>query len=220
MKTYLFFLLLFFAIQSFGQKHFVGIQGGLNTTKYSAKESLSNTKYRSGFIGGLNYEFESKQKFRFGIDALYSQDGFKSETALLDDYGNLTGGEGDIKYNYNYFSLPVKIGYAIGNDIKIIPRIGITPSLLSSAKVVVPQFNMNGEHTGNKSFDVKNDVKKFDIGGVIELGMESKLSKNILFSPIIAYKKSFTSFSGNDHFHDLDMKHYGFSITLAFKYQL
>jgi hypothetical protein len=219
MRNILFLLFVSISISAFGQKHFVGVQAGLNLTNITAKDGFDDTEMRTGFIGGINYELKLSDKYQLGIDALYSQQGFNEKIIFIDDFGNETGSNSNFKSHYNYFSIPVKIGYEIGEKIKIIPRIGIVPSFLLKAEVIMPKFDSNLNVSGHETVELV-DVSKFDLGGLIEVGFEKQLSDNVFLCPTLNYKHSLTTFSNSNYFDGDDMRHYSFSISVGLKYRL
>jgi len=212
-------IIVFILISSiaFGQNHFIGVQGGGSITNITAKEDFNDTGMRTGFSGGISYTLKFAEKYQFEINALYAQLGYTDDIILTDDIGAYLGKEKN-EFNYDYLSTPLKIGYEMGNKIRIIPRIGIVPSLLLNAKTIVPFFDSNGNIVSHKTLDVKDDVSKFDFSGLIELGFENRLSDNILFCLDFNYKHSITSFSNTDYFEGLNMRHYGFSVAAGVKY--
>ncbi len=220
MKKVLLILFILISISAFGQKHFIGVQAGINLTNLTAKDIFNDTKMRTGFIGGVSYELKFSKKYQFGIDALYTQQGFIDKMIYVDDYGNETGNNENFKFNYDYFSIPLKVGYEKGEKIKIIPRIGVVPSILLKAETIMPKFDSTGSVIGHETVDTKDYVSKFDLGGLVELGFERKLSDNILLCPSLTYKHSLTTFSNSDYFDGGNMRHYGFSISIGLKYGL
>jgi len=175
-------ILLFISISPivFGQKHFIGIQGGLNLTNLTSKEGFENTTSRTGFIGGIIYDLMLAEKYRIGVDILYSQQGVSDKFILTDDNGAFIGEE-DTEMNYDYLSIPIKFGYELGNKIRLIPKIGIVPAIAIKAEITVPTFDGNGMVTGKETIDHKDYVSKFDFGGIVEFGFETDLSENIIF---------------------------------------
>jgi hypothetical protein len=112
------------------------------------------------------------------------------------------------------------VGYEMGGKLKIIPRIGIIPSVLIQAKMITPKFDSHGNVTGHETIDAGDFVSKFDFGGLIELGFERSLSDKLLLCPSLTYKHSITTFSNADYFDGGKMRHYGLSIAVGLKYQL
>lgn len=219
MRNIIIFLFISISSAALGQKHLLGIQGGLNFTNFTSKESFGNTEMRTGFIGGFTYDFKLANKYRIGVDVLYAQQGVSDNFIFTDDNGVFLGEE-ETGMNYDYLSIPIKFGYELGNKIRLIPKIGIVPAIAIKAGITVPTFDGNGMVTGKETIDHKDYVSKFDFGGIVELGLETDLSKNIIFCSNINYKHSLTTFSNSDYFDGQDMRHYGFSITVGIKYRL
>lgn len=220
MKKILLILFISLSINVLGQEHFVGVQTGLNITSISSKEVFDDAKMRTGFSGGINYELKTSGKFQYEINALYSQRGFNEKIILMNEYGVEMGENDDFKFYYNYFSIPLKVGYELGNKIKIIPRVGIVPSFLLKAGLVMPKFDENGNVTGDDTLDHTDYVSRFDFGGLAELGFERELSDNMLLCAALNYKYSLTTFSNSDYFNNSKMRHYGYSISIGIKYRL
>ena len=217
-------IILFVLISTFalGQNHFVGFQTGLNLTSVTPKENLENSSMRTGFIGGITYDLKFSNRFQIGIDALYSQQGFKNKMIYV-DAENIYVLEENYKAKYDYLSFPIKIGYEMGNKIKIISKIGIIPAFLVIAKHTYPEFNDNREVIGHESTNFKDYVSKFDFGGLIEVGIENGLSDNIILCSSLSFKHSLTTFLNSDYldrYDDPAMKHYGFSLSIGLKYGL
>ena len=219
MRQILIFLFFLISSVAFGQKHLIGIQGGLNLTNFTSKESFENTSPRTGFIGGVTYDFMLSEKFRIGVDILYSQQGVKDKFILTNDNGVFIGEE-KTEMNYDYLSLPIKFGYELGEKIKLIPKIGIVPAFVLKAEITSPTFDGNGIVTGKETIDHTDYVSKFDFGGMVEFGIETDLTKNIIFCSNLNYKHSLTTFSNSDYFDGQNMRHYGFSVVVGLKYKL
>lgn len=220
MKKILLILFISLSINVLGQEHFVGVQAGLNFTNISSKEVFDDAEMRTGFSGGINYELKTSGKFQYEINVLYSQRGFNERIILMNEYGVEMEIKDDFKFYYNYFSIPLKVGYELGNKMKIIPRVGIVPSFLSKAGIVAPQFDGNGNVTGHETTVHTDYVSRFDFGGLAELGFERELSGNMLLCAALDYKHSITTFSNSDYFDNSKMRHYGYSISIGVKYRI
>ncbi|MCG6188040.1 outer membrane beta-barrel protein [Maribellus maritimus] len=213
-------IVLFISIASFtkAQEQFIGIQTGINFTNINS-DGLGDMENRTGFTGGISYEYQHSSNFQFGVDVLYSQQGFASELDLVNETGNYTG-DHDLKYKFDYFNLPIKIGYAFGRSIKIVPRIGIEPAYLNKCEFEVPALNMNGKITGSEIYELTDKATRFNLAGLTELGIEAKLSNRIVLCPAVSFKQSFTSADNTDFFEGSSLKHHGLSITIGVKYEL
>lgn len=220
MRQILIFIFISISYFAFGQKQCIGLQGGLNLTNFTSKEGFSNTSTKTGFIGGITYDLMLTEKYVLEIDVLYSQRGVNNQFSIIDDFGQYAG-QVETEMNYDYLSFPVKIGYELGNKLRVIPKIGIVPAAIIKAEITSPTFGGNGGIvTGKETIDHKDYVSKFDFGGIVEIGIETNLSENIIFCSNLNYKHSLTTFSNSDYFDGQDMRHYGFSIAVGLKYIL
>ena len=136
-----------------------------------------------------------------------------------DEFGEPVGTD-KMKNNYDYLLVPIKFGYAFGNGFKIIPKIGITPSLLLNAKVVFPAFDENGPTGGTEELDIKENIRKFDLSGQLELEASYPILYNFEIVSSVLYRHSITEFSNRDFFENSHMRHYGFSFSVGFKYSI
>jgi hypothetical protein len=203
MRQFLSILFILISTFAIGQNHFVGFQSGLNFTSVKPNEDLKNSSMKTGFIGGVTYDLNFSNRYQIGVGVLYSQQGFNDQPIFVEGE-NVNVLDEKIKIKYDYLSIPIKIGYEMGNKIKIIPKIGITPAILVNAK-----------H--------EDYVSKFDFGGLIEVGVENDLSENIILFSALSYKQSLTNYFNSDYFDRYDdtaRKHFGFSLSLGLKYRL
>lgn len=220
MRKLLLILLTGISINAVGQIHLIGIQGGVNLTNLTGNNIFGDSKYRTGIIGGLNYEFLFQSKYTFGADILYSQQGFKDNVTFSDEYGNIFGTDSESKFYYNYLTLPIKFGYTTGSKLKGFVKVGACPSVLLKAETTVPTVDSSGNLTGYQDVDVKDKVSKFDLGGLIELGAGYVLINNMELFSSLTYRKSLTTFSNSEYFSDNKLRHYGFSLAIGLKFRL
>ncbi|NOU17721.1 MAG: PorT family protein [Bacteroidales bacterium] len=221
MKKFALIILSLISINVSGQLQFIGIHGGLNLTNITSDATFNNRKFRPGIMIGLNYEYKFSAKYSVGADVLYSQQGFRDKMISTEVImGNTIEESYAFKFYYDYVSVPLKFGYKISEKYNGFVKIGISPSLLLKAGTTLPVFDIDGNIIGSKTFDVKESVSKFDLGGLVELGAGYGLYDNLaLFSSII-YRHSFTKFSNPDYFEGSNMRHYGFSLVIGLKYKL
>ncbi len=220
MKKFVLIILSLISINVSGQLQFIGIHGGLNLTNITSDATFNNRKFRPGIMIGLNYEYIFSAKYSVGADVLYSQQGFRDKMISSNGGSNPIEGSYVIKFYYDYVSVPLKFGYEISEKYKGFVKVGVFPSFLLKAGTILPVFDIDGNIVGSKTFDVKESVSKFDLGGLIELGAGYGLYDNLeLFSSII-YRHSFTKFSNPDYFEGSNMRHYGFSLVIGLKYKL
>ena len=195
-----------------GQFHYIGVQGGLNLSNITNNDFIDNTKWRNGIITGLNYEFRFPGNLLIGADLLYIQNGFRSDLILTDEDGNILD-KSAIKDNFDYLNLPIKFGYEIGTKkIKGFGKIGINTSMLLKAQTIIPYLD--------DGYKLTNDVSKFDLGGIIEIGAGYEINDNFEIVSLVGYRHSFTTLTSPSYFESKIMKHYSFSISVGLKYKL
>lgn len=219
MRKLLFILLIGISVRAFGQAQSIGIQSGVNLTNLTG-DIFKDSKFRTGIIGGFNYELLFKSNYTIGTDILYSQQGFVDKVTFIDENGNVLGAEPSSKYYYDYMSIPIKFGYTEGVKLKSFIKIGVCPSFLLSAKSTVPKFDSSGDMTGYEKVNVKNNAPKFDFGALLELGVGYSLKNRIELFSSLTGRKSLTTFSNSDYFQNSKIRHYGFSLMVGLKYRL
>lgn len=206
-------LLSFMAISSYGQVQTVGIQKGLNISNVTSL--ASNNRY--GDIYGLTYDLIFQDKYTLGIDLLYNQRGFDDKLTFTDISGNQPPTVIS-KYYSDYFSVPLKIGYVVGNKLKAFAKLGITPSVLIKAHSTIPIIDTDGDITGEITTDTKSSLLKYDLGGLIDIGLSYAIFENINMFSSLMYNQSFATFY-KQPVNDL-IRHYSISLSLGLKYQL
>jgi hypothetical protein len=202
---------------SFGQNHFIGLKGGINRTNINSNNFINNNENRPGLNGGLTYKYLLNEKFNLGVDFLYFQKGFTNDIVFTDELGNPTGERATSKFNYDYLSFPLKGGYVIGGKISGFANIGIVPSVLIDANNITPAIEgFAEENTEN----VTDNVNKFDLGGLVEIGANYMIMNDFLLSASIGYQHSFTSITNDNYFSNADVRHYGIVLSIGLKYAL
>lgn len=217
MRKIITLLTIVFSIPVFGQNHFVGLKGGMNWTNANTSNFISSNDNRTGYHGGLTYEYRLSNHFSGGIDFLYIQKGFTNEVIFTDELGIPTGEKIIDKFNYDYLSFPIKGGFFIGDRITGFVNLGLVPSILISAKLILPGIE---GLINDKTIDMTDKVTKFDFGGLIEIGGSYKLYDRFLIFSSIGYQQSFTTITNSDYFSDSKIKHNGITLSIGIKYSL
>ncbi len=217
-KTLITVSILILTINIFAQFHSVGIQGGLSLCNISSKEYFDDSEFKIGFVGGLKYEYLLSNKYLLGADLLFNQRGFIYVEHFYDNMGNSLG-DHNLDFVYNYISLPIKFGFILGNRYKFIPKIGLQPSVLISAKVTTPEFK-NGEIIGDKTSIVTNNVSKFDLAGLLELEILYESNQNVSIFTSFSGTYSLTSFTNPEYMEQTKSRHYALTILVGLKYNI
>jgi hypothetical protein len=220
MKNIFLFILTISTLKVVGQNHLFGVKGGANSTNITSSNFVSQTNSRTGLAAGLTYDFLFKKHFSIGVDIIYSQRGFTNDIVFTDNGGSPTGEKYTTIFNYNYVSLPIKAGFNIGTKLYGFTNIGIISSFLVDAKTTTSIFDIDGQLTGNETFDVTNRVTKLDYAGLVEIGGGYKFKGRYWLFTSLTYQHSFTSITNSDYYANSKIKHYGMTLNLGLKYAL
>lgn len=219
-KQLLFIILTVTTLNLTGQNDLIGLNVGLNSTNTSS-DFLSSTNYaKTGLSAGLTYEHLFKRHLIFGTDLIYNQRGFKDDVIFYDIEGNPTSEKYTTKYNYNYVSLPLKLGFTFGKKLYGFTHFGVIPSFLVNANTIVPTFDSNANRHGEETFDVTYRVSKFDFAGLFEIGASYPLNETYLFFASFSYQRSLTTLTNANYFANSTIKMYGMALNLGVKYAL
>jgi len=220
MKNIFLIILTITAFNLAGQNHFIGVKGGFNMTNITTSNFIDQNDYRTGLSSGLTYEYLFKEHFSVGADLIYNQRGFTNDIIFTDDLGNPTGEKYVTRYDYDYVSLPLNIGFNIGNKFYGFTNIGVIPSLLADAKTTSPTFNTDREFTGNETFDFTSQVTKFDLAGFAEIGGGYKFKNRFWLFTSFSYQYSFTTITNSEYFANSKVRHNGMTLKIGLKYAL
>jgi len=217
MKKIISILLTVISINTFGQIQTIGILSGVNQTNITSK-SFENSNFKPGFAGGFCYELIFNNNYTVGADLLYSQQGFIDQDPIDDNPTN----KYDLKYYFDYLSVPLKFGYGFteSGKLKSSIKIGVSPSFLLNAKSTILIFDSLGSITGTDKIDVTKRVSKFDLSVLMELGLNYPLENGFELFSSLTGRKSLTTLSCADYFEDLKMRNYGFSLMVGLKYRI
>lgn len=214
MKKYLSLFLIMISLQTLCQTHQFGIKGGAQQTMVESSIDIPYGSEKLGAIGGLTYEYVSPKKLFAGAELLYQEKGLKEVYAMPYSFSMIT-----TKHHFNYMTLVAKGGVQFGKKGCFYFNLGVTPSYLLTAKMVTPAVAGSFITVGGTE-DFTNDVKKFDFGGIAEVGGGFGIGSNILVCSSLAYQKSLTSITTENYYKDEEIKHYGLGLCLGVKYRL
>jgi len=219
MRNIILTLLATISISASGQS-LIGIKGGLSFTNVSSSDFLENNNTRTGFSGGLSYEYFLKDNHSISVDFVINQRGFTNDIIFLDSQGNPTGQKSTVEFNYDYLSLPIKTGIYLGQKVSAFGNIGVVPSILVKAETIVLSYEAGGIEYPGENYDVKERVNKFDFAGLIEIGANYKATNKLWLFSSLTYQYSFTTITNDDYFDDSKVKHYGLTLSFGLKYKL
>lgn len=220
MKNKILILLIISTLNVVGQNHFIGVNCGINQTNITSNNFINKSDNRTGLLAGITYEYLFKEHFSIGADLNYNQRGFTNEVVFADNLGNLTGEKFTYIFNYDYFSIPIKIGFNIGNKFYGFTNVGVIPSILVGAKTTSPILDKNGKVSGIEIFDVTSIVSKVDFAGLIEIGGGYKFDNRFCLISTFSYQPSFTTIANEEYFANSNIRFKGMTLSLGLKYQL
>ena len=212
-------LILLFIITSsniYGQDYYIGVFTGYKNSNIRS-DIFENSNSRKSIEMGLSLERNHNKTLHSEIGLHYSQKGFVTDEQLTDLTGQPLGELAKTHFNYNYLSIPIKVGYNYGNRISGFINIGVSPSLLLNSKLKIEAIEDIMEEV---SVSTTESVSKFDIGGMVELGGKYQLSKSWYIFTSVELESSFISITNEDYFKEESIKHYGINLRLGLKYAL
>jgi hypothetical protein len=206
------FLLLFFipvfasAQDSTSYKYFVGItySNDLSYRLSNADDNLSDMKNdfdslesaRYGFSTGVfaGYYLRPELKLQAGLS--FTKSGFVIDTLL-------EAGLTNMKFNYNYLELPVRLSYVFRMQRKLQPIVsfGLHAGYLLQQKTT---HFIIGEPQ-RQSYRDEQTISSFNLGVAAGLGFQKKIAHNYLFQLEGNFRQSITPLS------DTPFKRYLFS---------
>lgn len=223
MRNLLMAALVMGCLQTMGQVHYVGVQGGLNLSNCTENIKAGDKRYKAGLVSGFNYEYRIRDKYTIGADLLYSQQGFNDLMTFLIEpkiQFPLSGPdyrETEVRMRYNYLSLPLKVGYTRGEQLKGFVKAGLSPSLLIASGIKLLDDDFPFEP---KKLNLYDDVPKFDLGALVEAGAGYVLNEQTELFSSLSYRRSFTTISKEGHLQGAGLKHYLFSLSFGVRYRL
>lgn len=218
MKLFITILLTIILIPAFGQNHFVGINGGVSLTNIRSSVIKKGTDYKTGFIGGLSYDYRLKSIFNLGIGLQYAQKGYEQNIIFTDENGFSTGETYTFYIDYDYFSIPIKAGFTFGERLIGFGNIGAVPSFLVNAKIHEPAIKNLFD---SRTTDYTDELAKLDLAGILEIGIGYGFSDKFQIFTSVAYQHSFTSIRSKDKNIEYVRKNlYGMHVSAGIKYAL
>ena len=220
--------LILLSLNTIGQTHFIGIQGGWSRANFYSKDVYDhpywqlNTQYpRLGFSGGLNYEYHFTNKYYIGVDLLYEQLGNNYPWFETDQHGIPILDPIWEEWYSDFFSLPVKFGVSTDKKVKLFANIGLCPSFLLQAYNIDPQFNNDGQFTGDVVYSRTKISPRFDFGGVIEAGISYPVLDGFSIFTLLRYRTGIIPYRSDKGLDDaLKMHHFALSCSLGLRFRI
>lgn len=199
-----------------GQNQYIGFKTGLNLNNISSENFMDDTGNRTGLTFGFIYELELKNQILLGADFLYSQKGFTNDISFTSDNGTIIGEETS-KYNYDYLSIPIKVGIKRGKKISASISTGIVPSVLIKDEFISPMLKDLMDTYG---LNETSKINRFDIAGLVEINGNYNLNNKFVLFASVSYQRSFTSITNSEYLPGSKVLHLGGTASVGIKYSL
>ena len=213
-------IILMISVHGNSQTHWIGLQRGINITSVDAKENFGDTRQRFSYIDGFNYEYLAPRNLILGLDFLYNPRGFREDVLFSNEEGSIVNESIRVNFDYDYISIPLSIGFAMGDKYRLIPKAGIIPSYLLKAEYKRPEIEINGLRIEEEIINISDEFTKFDLSGQVSLEGNYSIQKNGKLFITATYRRSLTNVVKSDYFETDKMKHFGLSISIGLKYSL
>lgn len=216
-------LLITFVITSLGltaQMHLIGLKGGVNFANISATNFSKSMANPLGLSGGVTYDYLINSYLSVGIDVLYQQRGFQSNSIFTNDEGEQIGTSLKSQFNYDYVTVPIKIGFNYGEKLYVFGNVGVTPALLIRAVTTIPPFEIAEIKMKGQRVNSTRNVNQFDIGAFLEIGVGYKLNNRYWIYASGTLNHSVIAFNNANYFPASNLKHRSISAYLGVKYRI
>jgi outer membrane scaffolding protein for murein synthesis (MipA/OmpV family) len=189
------FLLISFLNYSQNSKNKFGIQAGLNYSNFRGYDipASINSYYSESpafaFLGGINFEYQIKEKLSFKLELSYERKSQKSKTEIemINDNPDPLlemADEFRTKKNLDYLVLPIMIKYSFSNKNSFFVNGGPFIGYLLKSNLE-ESLNLNGSVIESQTTKTTNSHNKTDFGLSIGLGKTIELNeKNSIFLEI------------------------------------
>ncbi len=195
------FIYLFIPLLSFGQNHWVGIQGAYNFMGFPKSEFVRYERMPS-FAAGLNYEWNYRNVAIFGFDILYNNTSYQNNFAYIRGDSNRTipdtitypsgtpyfvTQEHTADYNIHFISLPFKFGWHFGKKFRGFIIGGLGPTFALGGNAYYRHLVVNPNH---ERYQLKvQKGKGVGIMGQLEMGMRYIIKKRfLLYASALIYQ--------------------------------
>lgn len=218
MKKLLLFIFILTSSTLNGQDFSIGIMGGATSSWEHRTDprdgiTLHNDMHLSPTFG-VNAELRLFNDFHGILEANYERKGFEEHYFSTISSVAPTPPESlfrvDKQSSFDYISFPILLRYKYGRKIKAFGSVGVSPSVLIDAEEFYSRYDF-----------LVNNTKRFDIGGIIEAGLEWGISSNISLSSGIRYNKSFTHHNKHPYPENGgELRHVAIAIYGGIKYHI
>ncbi|MFH2096026.1 MAG: hypothetical protein ABIJ16_10005 [Bacteroidota bacterium] len=188
MKRIKFFILILFtatAIQMPGQNHYAGACGLIGLSNASGDNTLAYPRLSYG----LSYDYSIDRHLHIGVDFLYYRIGYRSVLYSIDAEGNVTELNNLAKFQFEYYTFPIKLGLHYGKKYYGYTNAGATISLIHDATSYTPKIDENGNEYSRRPNNLLSYVPGATPGIMLEQGFGIQFKERIrVFTTLSFYR--------------------------------
>ena len=221
-KELIVLLLIVISFKLYAQNNYIGIYSGINLSKIDRDNlAFKDPSAIISYAGGLSFEHGFKRHFLFNTGISYNRFGFKQQFDFTDNFGNPVG-KSQLYFYYDYLSVPITMGYKIGDKMFVSINAGLNTSYLIDAKHVLEiPSNLYPYNAGSaETTNFTSSINRLDLGGIVTIGCGIKLITRYVINSDVSYRQSFSSISNSKYFPYDEIKNYGFSLSIGLKYAI
>ncbi len=161
----------------------IGIKGGVNISNYWGPDLNTNYRIKSAPVMGFAVKYQKNRALSFLSELSYDMRGAKYDE-IIDDGIIYKVEYKDIKKSVNYISLPVYAKLGFGNKKLFYGLAGLYGAFAVSAdidglQVVTNKYDPDDVTETPVCSSIIDNIKNFDMGGLIGLGMDFDLGKSL-----------------------------------------
>lgn len=204
-------LIALFVISSqwaIAQNHYFGTKAGINFSTVHIGNIqttyITSVDYLKSYTGGITYDYIFASNLIIGTEILYRQSGY---TTLVSDNHIL------LKYIDENISIPLKVGYQIGEKFIAFGNIGIVSSFLISSKDY--SLNNDDEMSLRNGRDNTDENPLYSLGGIAELGGGYSFKNDFLIYLSLGFHHDIIPI--NELARTDSDYYYGFAASLGFR---
>jgi hypothetical protein len=208
-------LLLFFASAKVNsQTNSIGFMNGSAITNVQSTMFLGETAFNYGYIGGIEISREFSNKIVVQTGIIYEHKGFKKFVSTTDVNGGLLLSDKKSSFNYNYFSVPLSVGYRYGGVFFGEFFVGVSFSGLfdSNRKLVLGSEVTKTNYTQN--------VHRFDVAPKIGLGQGYRFKKGVNLVFRAEFQHGLINIANVNYYPKSEVRLKGFYLGLSLQKKL
>lgn len=177
------FLLLAALSYQASAQYSIGLRGGLNISNYRGKYLNSNYKTNLGPVFGIVGQLQTNDWFSIQAEVNYDVWGTKYNQVVDDGVIYKTEYK-DIVQDANYLTVPILAKFDLGEKQRVFAYTGLYFGFLLSAtiegtEVITNKYDPEDVTSTPVDRDYKDDINNFDMGAVLGLGADFRLSNSM-----------------------------------------